>query len=607
MNIRPGKKIPALGLSATLAIAFFSLSLVVLLISSGLQVYSNVASQREAMASKQQLIAQETAGTVSAYIQDKLNLLDATSRLTRPADVSQETQEQIINSLLGIQQAFRQIIILNAQGKQIVSTSRLSQSASGILADKLPANTIDQIRQGKNYISPVYIDVNTSEPLSVFAVPIKNVFGDFEGVLAAEVNLKFMWELMDQIKVGQNGYAYVVDDRGMLIAFKDTARVLGENDLSKKQILKVDEFLANLTSPNVSKVETFTGIYQTRVVGTYVPLGTPTWAVITEVPWDEAFQPINQIMLWTSLITLASGIVALLIGYFLARRLSVPLVNLMTTANRIANGERELQAEVAGPREVASLAVAFNEMTGQLQQTLGNLEQRVADRTRALETSALVSRRISTILDANQLVLEVVEQLKLAFNYYHVHIYLFDPQRENLVMAGGSGEPGKLMLARGHKITKGRGLVGHAAETGLPVLVGDVYQAPNWLPNPLLPETKSEVAVPVAVGGNVLGVLDVQQNEVGALTQEDVDLLQSIANQIAVALQNTRIYAQVQHQASREALIATIGQRIQHTATVEEALRIAVREVGRAVGMQRTTIRLVTKPENGDKSGSPTR
>lgn len=605
MNKRLENWRPALGLSATLAIAFFSLSLVVLIISTGLQVYSNVTSQRESLASKQQMIAQETASTVTAYIQDKINFLNAASRLTRPFDGSRETQERIVNSMLGIQPEFRQVILLDNQGQQIAWTSRLSQSASGNLADILLPETIAKIEKGTEYISPVYIDKNTSEPLSVFAVPIKNIFGEFQGVLAAEVNLKFMWDLMDQVKVGQGGYAYVVDDYGKLIAFRDTARVLGDNDLGKRQIKKVDEFLRQPSAVGMGKVDAFTGIYGKRVVGTYIPLGTPPWAVITEVPWAEAYQPIYQILLWTIPVTLGTGIFALLIGSFLARRLSVPLVNLMKTANRITEGEMELQAEVAGPREVASMAVAFNQMTAQLRQTLGNLEQRVADRTRALEASSQVSRRISTILDANQLILEVVNQLKLAFNYYHVHIYLFDNARENLVMTGGSGEPGRLMLARGHKISKGRGLVGRAAETGIPVLVEDVQQAPNWLPNPLLPNTKSEVAVPIALGGNVLGVLDVQEDEIGALKQEDTELLQSIANQVAVALQNTRIYAQVQHQASREALIAAIGQRIQHTSTTEEALKIAVREVGRALGMQRAMVKLETKPEDGDKKRHP--
>jgi GAF domain-containing protein len=182
-----------------------------------------------------------------------------------------------------------------------------------------------------------------------------------------------------------------------------------------------------------------------------------------------------------------------------------------------------------------------------------------------------------------------------------VHIYLFDERNENLVMAGGTGEAGQTMLARGHKIPAGRGLVGRAANTGIAVLVPDVTQAEGWLPNPLLPETKAELAVPIAVGETVLGVLDVQQNQVAGLQQEDADLLQSIANQVAVALQNARSYAQTQRRANREALLAAIGQRIQRTTTTEEALQVAVREMGRALSAENVTIKVGAPKRNGNE------
>jgi len=194
----------------------------------------------------------------------------------------------------------------------------------------------------------------------------------------------------------------------------------------------------------------------------------------------------------------------------------------------------------------------------QRQAYLQTLEQEVAERTRALQTSAEISRRLSSLTSERELTVQVVEQLKSAFNYYHAHIYLLDEDGETLRMAGGTGEVGKTLLERGHSLPLGKGLVGRAAAIRQVVLVPETRSDPNWLPNPLLPETQAEIAVPILAGDTVLGVLDVQNNAPNSLTAQDAELIQSIADQVAIALQNIRANARAREAAeSLQRLVET--------------------------------------------------
>lgn len=310
------------------------------------------------------------------------------------------------------------------------------------------------------------------------------------------------------------------------------------------------------------------------------------------------------------LISIVVLVVAFVVGGFIivgfSRSILHPLTALTETAASVAGGDLSRTAEISRSHqndELGILATAFNAMTKQLRGLIGSLEQRVADRTRALETNTEVSRRLSTILDQQQLLVAVVEELQKAYGYYHAHIYLFDEMRQNLVMAGGTGEAGKILLERGHKLQAGQGIVGRAAETGTVVLVSDTSLDPNWLTNPLLPDTKSEAAVPILIGDQVLGALDVQHNVVNGLGGQDADLLLTIANQVAVAIRNARQYSAAQRQAEQASQMDAIIHQIQSTQSIEDALRVAVRELGRTLEVPRTRVNLDVKQfSSGSKS-----
>jgi GAF domain-containing protein len=297
-----------------------------------------------------------------------------------------------------------------------------------------------------------------------------------------------------------------------------------------------------------------------------------------------------------TVLTVVTGLlvfgVGVLTAWLLARRIIGPLGELTEAAQQISQGSLNAQVNVRGSDEFAALGHVFNQMVSQLRNLIGSLEQRVAERTRALSTSFQVSRRLSTILDQRQLVEEVVEQVRSAFDYYHVHIYLFDEWKEKLVMVGGTGEAGRAMLAAGHKLDRGQGLVGKAADTRRAIIVPDVSKDPSWLPNPLLPSTRSEIAVPIMLGEQVKGVLDVQHDVRDGLGQNDAELLQTVANQVAIALQNAQLYEDAQNAAEREATVNLISQRIQQAGTVESVLQVAAAELGKALSAQRTSVQI---------------
>ncbi len=186
-----------------------------------------------------------------------------------------------------------------------------------------------------------------------------------------------------------------------------------------------------------------------------------------------------------------------------------------------------------------STGVSFENITD-AKRSEADLIRRAAE----LETVAKVSAATTSLLDVDQLLNSVVELTKENFKLYHAHVYLLDETGTRLMLAAGAGEAGQQMKARNHAIglNNERSLVARSAREREGVTVNDVTQADDYLPNPLLPETRSEMAVPMIVGDKLIGVLDVQSETVGRFQAEDVLVKTALADQIAVAVQNARLY-----------------------------------------------------------------
>jgi GAF domain-containing protein/HAMP domain-containing protein len=256
-------------------------------------------------------------------------------------------------------------------------------------------------------------------------------------------------------------------------------------------------------------------------------------------------------------------------AYFVAGKVIQPLRELGQTADLLGAGDLTVRAVVHGQDEIGTTASAFNVMADRLGDLLADLEQQVADRTRDLtrrtgylEASAEVGRAASSILEADELLRQVVESIRDQFDLYYVGLFLLESEGELAVLRAGTGPAGRAMLARGHRIAVGQGMIGWSIANATARVASDAIGDVVRLATTELPNTRSEAAVPLRSRGQILGAFSVQATRPDAFDEAAVSALQNMADQVAVALDNARLYS-----ASREAL---------------ETARRAYSELGRA-------------------------
>ena len=525
-------------LRTRLTIVFIGLAIVpLMLIGVGLVLLSFRDTRAQALDLEHQ-IAQNISTKVAAFIQDQENELRLLIDVVELQRLDRARQSSLLSGLLSAQNVYEEVALLDSQGQEEIRLSRLAVISADELGNRAGADEFERPKaSGETYYSSVRFSEEINEPFMTIAVPLfDSRSGEFTGVLVADFRFKAVWDLMVSAEAGSEGIVYVVSESdSKVIAHPNPSVVLRGTQFDPPA---EDGFYPGLDGTDVAMaVES-------------IKLGEQEFVVVAEKPVAEVLALAINTGFITITVMAISLVIAGVLGFLAARQITHPIRALATTARAISEGEMLQQVEVTSRDEVGELAGAFNRMTIQLRDLIGTLEERIQKRTQRLEIVATLSERLSAILKLEELLAEVVNRIQESFGYYHAHIYLLDDKRENLVVAAGTGEAGAEMKVKGHRIPLDApaSLVARAARTGQIVRVDNVRETEEWLPNPLLPDTYSEMAVPIILSakGQVVGVLDVQEDEMAGLDEGDAALLRSLANQVAVAIRNAHLFAEVE-------------------------------------------------------------
>jgi GAF domain-containing protein/HAMP domain-containing protein len=290
-------------------------------------------------------------------------------------------------------------------------------------------------------------------------------------------------------------------------------------------------------------VEVYPGLKGDLVVGA----GTPTeitdeWFAIVEQPVIEPLRSAAvQIIILTIAFTLSSVVVASIIR-FSRQQIEQPLRQLRQSAEVVSGGNLRYRAELAVDNEFGELAAAFNTMASDLEGLVLNLEDRVAERTDDLRMTAELGRLVTVQRDLDLLLPYAVDIIQRRTGFYHVQIFLIDEQGEYAHLRASTGDVGRRLIEAKHQLAVGsRSVIGQVTQTGQPVIALDTADAAVvHRPNPLLPNTRSEMALPLRGARGVIGAIDVQSLEPVAFTEGDIETFQVLADQLANAIESAR-------------------------------------------------------------------
>ena len=455
---------------------------------------------------------------------------------------------------------------------------------------------------GNIFISPVGFSPSASGQILYIASPITDSSGDFLGILRVRLSFAYIVDIINNnnLLVGEESYLLMLDRDDLVLAHTANptwiSRTLVKPDLPSFLLLKNnDRIRENVNSEEISlnmldfatKLDSVSeenpyfsstdeGWGSPVEIGVAQSTVQPDFIIAYVLPQSVSLEGIERQVQVTVIAALVTAMIILFASFYTVRVITQPIINLSTVAEDIASGNLSARTKYSVDDEIGTLANSLNRMTSQLQDTLGGLERRVAERTADVESARLLSERraqelqsiseISRAISTEQrleILLPLITRLvSVRFDFYHVGIFFVDDTGRFAYLQAANSEGGQKMLARGHRLEVGKGLVGTVAQTGKPRIALDVGSDAAFFDNPDLPTTRSEMALPLNFRGETIGVLDVQSTKAGAFTENDANTLGILGDQVAIAIENARLFGQtLQAREEAEALYSQIQQQ----------------------------------------------
>jgi GAF domain-containing protein/HAMP domain-containing protein len=522
--------------------ALLSGMLLLTLLGMGISMYYFISHNEErAWRERQQEAALHAGNTVATFMQHAQDTLVLVSWLER---LTLETEPQAMGDFLKQNPALLEIVRLTARGRAFASAYQHTPVLANLFT--IPQSTwFVQALAGETYLGDVQISAD-DEPYLIMAAPARD-----GGVVAARLRMNTLWEVVGSIKFGERGRAYVINQAGQIVAHPNPEVVLVRTSLEGRE-----EMIALSRAPGYEWQGTYQNFQGEQVVGVTGPVPGTDWIVITELPQSEAQATSRNASILLSGGILVFGVAVLGIAFLFVRQMIFQrLEKFRAGAERIGQGDLSHRIDVRRQDEIYQLAYAFNQMTDELQDLYRQIDLRSRDlerRSAYLEAAAEIGRvAITFIRETERLIQRVVELIRERFGLHYVGLYLVDESETGgeqwAVLKAGTGEAGKALLAQGERVRVGRGsMVGWCIANRQTRIVQDVSLDALRTAVPQLPDTRSEAALPLRAHDAVIGALSIEDDKTDTFDQDTVNVLQTIADQIAITLDNTRLLAQVQ-------------------------------------------------------------